>query len=398
MANGAPMSEYQYYEFAAIDRPLTSQQQAELRSRSTRATITASSFINEYHWGDLKGDPLDWMRRYFDAHVYYANWGSCCLLLRLPRATLEKTMLDAFLLPAERGSAFSASATDEHWILDWSDWDEEGSGEYERFWDEESQRWMARLLPLRDELLRGDTRPLYLGWLARLCRGELDDAAMEPPVPPGLRTLSGAQQALVEYLLIDPDWLEAAAEASAPLSASDETAPAIDAWLDAQTPETLRAALRLLLEGHGAQAKREVRQRFLDWQREQQPAVTAPARRRVADIAVLRQGAAQRRLERERQAREAEEARRAAERRQHLAQLAEQTDAVWAGIDRTLQRGSGAAYDQALQSLRALAEALAQAGREREFRLGLARLQQTHDRRGAWAKRLIAAGLVEKES
>jgi len=390
------MSEYQYYEFAAIDRPLTPQQQAELRSRSTRATITASSFINEYHWGDLKGDPLDWMRRYFDAHVYYANWGSCSLLLRLPRATLEKAVLNAFVLPARRSSAFSASATDEHWILDWSEWDEEGSGEYERFWDEESQRWMARLLPLRDELLRGDTRPLYLGWLARLGKGELDDAAMEPPLPAGLRTLSGAQQALVEYLLIDPDWLEAAAEASEPLPASDETAPAIDAWLDAQTPETLRAALRLLLEGCGAQAEREVRRRFLDWQRSQQPVVAVPTRRRVADIAVLRQGVAQRRLERERQAREAEEARLRAERQRSLERLANDADAAWADIDRTLQRGSGAAYDQALQSLRALAEALALAGREREFRLGLDRLQQSHGRRGAWVKRLIAAGWVEK--
>jgi hypothetical protein len=62
-----------YYEFAAVDRPPTGQQQAELRSRSTRATITASSFLNEYHWGDLKGDPLDWVERYFDALVYSAN-------------------------------------------------------------------------------------------------------------------------------------------------------------------------------------------------------------------------------------------------------------------------------------------------------------------------------------
>lgn len=215
-------------------------------------------------------------------------------------------------------------------------------------------------------------------------------------MPAGLQTLSGAQQALVEYLQIDPDWLAAAAEASEPLPASDETTPALDAWLDAQTPETLRAALRLLLEGRGAQAEREARRRFLDWQRERQPAVAAPPRRRVADIAVLRQGAAQRRLERERQAREAEEARRRAERQRALERLANDAEAAWTGIDRTLQRGSGAAYDQALQSLRALAEALAQAGREREFRLGLDRLQQSHGRRSAWVKRLIAAGWVEK--
>lgn len=71
------MSEYQYYEFVAIDKPLTAAQMAELRSRSSRAVITPTSFVNEYHWGNLKGDPLDWMRRYFDAHIYVANWCSC---------------------------------------------------------------------------------------------------------------------------------------------------------------------------------------------------------------------------------------------------------------------------------------------------------------------------------
>ena len=64
------MSEYQYYEFVVVDRLLTPQQQAELRNQSSRATISSSSFVNEYHWGDLRGDPLDWMQRYFDAHVY----------------------------------------------------------------------------------------------------------------------------------------------------------------------------------------------------------------------------------------------------------------------------------------------------------------------------------------
>jgi len=76
---GDGISEYQYCEFRAIDKPLTPQQQAVLRSCTSRATITATSFINEYHWGNLKGDPLDWMQPYFDAHVYSANWGNCSL-------------------------------------------------------------------------------------------------------------------------------------------------------------------------------------------------------------------------------------------------------------------------------------------------------------------------------
>ena len=51
------MSEYQYYEFQALDKPLTKQQQKELRSLSSRAEITATSFVNEYNYGDFRGEP-----------------------------------------------------------------------------------------------------------------------------------------------------------------------------------------------------------------------------------------------------------------------------------------------------------------------------------------------------
>jgi hypothetical protein len=71
------MSEYQYYEFAAIDRPLTATEMAQLRKVSTRAQISTSSFVNHYEWGDLKADPADWMRRYFDAFVYSAFLAVC---------------------------------------------------------------------------------------------------------------------------------------------------------------------------------------------------------------------------------------------------------------------------------------------------------------------------------
>ena len=63
------MSEYQYYEFLAIDRPLSPEEMGELGAISARARISPSSFVNDYSWGDLKAAPRDLMRRYFDAHV-----------------------------------------------------------------------------------------------------------------------------------------------------------------------------------------------------------------------------------------------------------------------------------------------------------------------------------------
>src|ERR1700735_2883530 len=84
------MSEYQYYEFLAVDRPLTAAEQAEVRELSSRARITATSFSNEYEWGDFRGDPGELMRRYYDAHLYLANWGTHRIMLRLPCVLLEE--------------------------------------------------------------------------------------------------------------------------------------------------------------------------------------------------------------------------------------------------------------------------------------------------------------------
>ncbi len=83
------MSEYQYYEFQAIDRPLTEKAMGELRSYSTRARITPTTFVNDYSWGNFKGDEDAWMEKYFDAFLYLANWGTHVVKLRLPTRLLD---------------------------------------------------------------------------------------------------------------------------------------------------------------------------------------------------------------------------------------------------------------------------------------------------------------------
>ncbi|MFM7449004.1 MAG: hypothetical protein ACKO24_10455 [Leptolyngbyaceae cyanobacterium] len=73
------------------------------------------------------------------------------------------------------------------------------------------------MLPLRDELLRGDVRLLYLVWLrsaANLAGYGLEDDPIEPPIPPNLQKLSPALTAFIELVELDPDWLSAAAQAS----------------------------------------------------------------------------------------------------------------------------------------------------------------------------------------
>ena len=67
------MSEYQYYEFKAVDKPLSEKDMRALRNISTRAQITPTGFVNEYNWGDFKGNPLKLVEQYFDVFLYVAN-------------------------------------------------------------------------------------------------------------------------------------------------------------------------------------------------------------------------------------------------------------------------------------------------------------------------------------
>ena len=92
------MSEYQYYEFQAVDKPLNEQDMRELRKLSTRAQITPTSFINVYNWGDFRGDPLTLVEKYFDAFLYLANWGTHWFMLRIPNRLLDTETASRYCL------------------------------------------------------------------------------------------------------------------------------------------------------------------------------------------------------------------------------------------------------------------------------------------------------------
>jgi len=380
------MSEYQYYEFAAIDRPLTHAEMAELRAVSTRAVVTSSGFVNHYEWGDLKADPADWMRRYFDAFVYVANWCSCRLALRVPLATFGK----AELKPFTTESALTIEASDEHWIFDWS-LDE--SEDYERFGMDDGSGWMRRLMSLRDELLRGDLRPLYLGWLAG--GGELPDDVLEPEMPTGLSELSPPQQALAEFLEVDPDMLAAAAAGSARAPQIDgEEDGRLDVWLGEWSREDMAAVLKLISQGRGFEAERQVRSRHLAWLKAQRPAPASDVRRRsVAELRELAKSASTLRLEREAQEQAKQEAERRRQREADLRRLMADADKHWEAANAQAQRGSASGYEQAVRGLADLAEGYALISGGVEFERALRRFVVRHAKRGALIRRLTEAGL-----
>ncbi len=88
-----------------MDRALTRTEMAELRSISTRAVITSTSFTNHYEWGDLKANPLKLLEKYFDAFVYVANWGTQEFYLRLPQELVDYKLLRTMFPGESRAGA-----------------------------------------------------------------------------------------------------------------------------------------------------------------------------------------------------------------------------------------------------------------------------------------------------
>ena len=230
------MSEYQYYEFLAIDRPLTAEEVSDLRALSTRAHISPVSFSNEYNWGNFKGNPDKLMQLYFDAHVYVANWMTAIFMVRLPIEALAKETAEALAVRY----TLDFKATQTHWIITWS---LEEAEDYDRFGMEDGRGWMARLAPVRDELLRGDLRSLYIGWLTAVTGEMMDDDEMEPLPVSGLGSLTSSQQALADFLEVDKDLLVGAGMGSPALQSEGLSQKEMDAWIDALPRDEVAAVL-----------------------------------------------------------------------------------------------------------------------------------------------------------
>ena len=196
------MSEYQYYEFQAIDRPLGDDDQRALRALSTRARITSTSFTNSYKWGDFKGEPAKLMERWFDLHLYLANWGTRRLMIRWPGRLVDRQRLAPFLRGVDcatlrvSGENLILDILGEELDLD-EDWGDDGSG------------WLAGLAPLRADVLAGDLRLFYLLWLTGVETGTLEPDVSEPM--PGMGPMTGALTAFADFFNLNPDIVKVAA-------------------------------------------------------------------------------------------------------------------------------------------------------------------------------------------
>jgi hypothetical protein len=363
-----------------------------VRSLSTRARITAASFVNEYHWGNFRGDPNRMMERYYDAHLYLANWGTHRIMLRFPHGLLDIDVAEDYSV----GDQVSSWTTDQFLVLDLTSEDDSGDFDYD------AETILSAIVGVRTELAAGDLRPLYLAWLAGYGVWERDEDAfdrdadddLEPPVPPGLATLTAPQRALADFLRLDDDLLVIAAQTSPPLDETADDPGQLAAWVTHLTPAEKNRLLLRVVTDYAMTVRMEMLRRFRADHATNTP---NPPRRTVAD---LLDAAARRRADRERQTalhRAEEEARRekarALARERRLAELARDEEAAWSRVDALIATRKPGEYDAAvtlLTDLRALAE---RDGRHDRFTQRSTALRHTHERKPSLIERLKKAGV-----
>ncbi len=132
-------------------------------------------------------------------------------MIKLPKDSVESSGLIPFL---ERCSfnteptedemlSFKIIDDDKNIIIDIYPWIEES-------WTEDGEGWLSELMPLRNDLVAGDLRFLYLVWLSCVQNEMVADDAKEPIV--GIGPLSPALETLVDFFKIDKSLVQAATE------------------------------------------------------------------------------------------------------------------------------------------------------------------------------------------
>ena len=382
------MSEYQYYEFQAIDRPLTEKEMGDLRSYSTRARITPTSFVNDYSWGNFKGDEDAWVEKYFDAFLYLANWGTHVFKLRLPSRLLDLKTAHLYC----SGEKAFAHEKNGKVILSFLS-EDEGGGEWV-----ESEGLLSSLISVRSEIARGDLRCLYLGWLLCVQNRELDEEDVEPPVPPGLGQLSASLESMVDFLRIDPNLIYVAARASQPLQEVQPRQTEIREWVKNFSSAEKDDVLASLIVGEDPALTPDLLRRFIkecgsgdreiaeqNEKRTVGELLRAAEERAEENRRIAAKKAAEEKTRREREAAE--------HREKYLNEIAKRELDLWNQVETLISTKQPKSYDQAVRLLIDLRDLATRKGKMVEFKARLDALRAAQTRKPSFIERLRRAGL-----
>lgn len=369
--------EYQYYDFQAIDRPLTKAEQDYVQSLSSRVIPTATRAVFTYSYGDFRGNPLSVLEKCFDAMLYVANWGSYQLAFRFLKSAVNVPALKPYCVD----NIIEVSTSGKYVTLNIEIHEEEGSG-----WIEENNNWLSGLIPLRQAILQGDYRVLYLAWLqAAAVSDYFEDDAQEPPVPPNLQKLNAPLKSFVDWLEMDLDLIAVAAQVS---QTQKELQEPFKDWINALSDKEKTKLLVEIVTGDSAiasQLQARLRQKFA-----QTPELSSKSdvdRRHFSELQALAKTHSSERRAKEKAAAKAK-------RRKHLESLKSQQGQIWETIQDLIARKQAKPYEQAIQHLIDLRDLAALEGNSDIFQSRIRQMQADYSTRTGLLRRMREAKLL----
>ncbi|EPJ46827.1 MAG: hypothetical protein OFPII_17560 [Osedax symbiont Rs1] len=332
------MSEYQYYEFRTCDQSLSSVQRSELRAISSRAQITNNRFMNEYHWGSLKATPSEMLQQYFDVGLYLSNFGCADFYIKIPQQAIPSKTLALFSLE----NVFSYHAYANHWILCFSlpecdDYLEPDDDIYHK---------LEELTSIREELIKGDYRSLYIPIMAYLTHDNSAEIAIAK-LDLSLASYSTAQQSLIELLLVDSIWPAVFSQVFSDNKESPlENKHLQQHWIRSIPVEQLQHLLEQVMTGDGIVIQQQLNMAYQK--------TLAVQHSTYLDLATLKKTYHKCEiLQRQQQRQQAEllQQKVLAERQKHLAFVYLERASYWKQAAQEAVKSTGASYDRAVRIL-----------------------------------------------
>jgi hypothetical protein len=377
------MSEYQYYEFQAIDKPLSEKDREVLRNISSRAQITSTSFVNEYNYGNFKGDPLKLVEKYFDAFLYVTNWGTHQLMLRIPRKLIDLDLASQYCI----GDSWTIYEKGDYLIFDFT-------SETEDYDWEEGEGYLLPLISLRSDLIRGDYRCLYLAWLFCAQMDEIEDDEEEPPVPANLGNLNASLESFADFMRLDKDLIQVAAENSIAEQKSVQNDQKLKIWIGGLPNSEKDTIIFRLINDNDPHIGNELLQRFRktlsikDTQKASRTVMKMLQKAEAYTKKKDRQIAEQKAKEKARKEKEA-----AIAREKHLNGLAGREKEIWKKMDTLILTKKPKDYDEAVRLLIDLKDLAKKTNTTSLFKSKLMAIRENHSRKSSFINRIDSANL-----
>ena len=371
------MSEYQFYEFLSIDRPLTTKDQQEIQGWSSRTSPTPTGATFIYNYGDFPKSPKQVVGKYFDAMFHIANWGTKWLLLKFPKELLDHGAVQDYCTVEE----ISLSEYGEYFVLEILFSEEEGYA-----WLD-GEGFLSSLIGLRRDILNGDYRSLYIAWLHACSNArewdEFDTTALEPVLSLPLKPFNDALKSWVELLEIDQDLLSIVSEKQilSPENTLDLMTDEINLLSDDEKTNFLK---RLLHEEPLLSVK--FRKRLKKLSVSSDIRTTSSSHRTIEEIFHKADHIKEQRQELERQKRKKKKL-------QKLEMIEAEEETLWKNVHGHISRKNSKAYDAAIAILNDLFLLAKHRGTQAEYKQGIQSLLKKYPRLSSLKSKITHAKL-----